>query len=40
VIEILDAGAVRARAEAAITLEGARDRMGMNWRSSAPTQGA
>jgi tryptophanyl-tRNA synthetase len=40
VIEILDAGAVRARAEAAITLEGARDRMGMNWRSSAPSQGA
>jgi tryptophanyl-tRNA synthetase len=38
VIEILDAGASRARVEAAITLEEARRRMGMNWRASASTR--
>jgi hypothetical protein len=39
VVEILDAGAARARAEAAITLEEARRRMGMDWRTSAHTRG-
>lgn len=38
VLEILDAGAVRARAEAALTMEAARSRMGMNWRLSASTR--
>lgn len=38
-VEILDAGASRAKAEAAITLEAARDLMGMNWRDSASTRG-